>query len=121
MEVRTLFNVAWADSATGGGGGSGFTAFIPLILMFVIFYFLLIRPQQRKQKQHRLMLSNLKRGDDVITQGGIHGKITGLTDAVATLEISPGVRVRVSRGYIAGAGNLQKQAAPAPKEKEKKE
>jgi preprotein translocase subunit YajC len=69
--------------------------------MFAIFYFLLIRPQQKKQKQHRQLLGNLKKGDTVLTSGGLQGKITGLTDTVVTLEIAEKVRVKVSRSYIA--------------------
>jgi len=89
---------------SGGAQGQtgGFGALVPLILMFAIFYFLLIRPQQKKQKQHREMLSNLKKGDRVITSGGLYGRITGLTDSVVTLEISEKVRVKVGRGNIAG-------------------
>jgi preprotein translocase subunit YajC len=70
---------------------------VPLILMFAIFYFLLIRPQQKKQKAHRQLLGDLKKGDRVITSGGLYGRITGLTDTVVTLEISE--KVRVKRGW----------------------
>jgi len=90
---------------TGGGAsgqGGGFGAMVPLILMFAIFYFLLIRPQQKKQKAHRQLLGDLKKGDRVITSGGLYGRITGLTDTVVTLEISEKVRVKVGRGNIAG-------------------
>ena len=100
-----LVNVAYALGTAGQGGagqtGGGFAAFVPLILMVVIFYFLLIRPQQRKQKEHRTMLANLQKGDTVVTQGGIHGKVTGMTDTVVTLEIADKVRVKVQRGYVA--------------------
>jgi preprotein translocase subunit YajC len=85
-----------------GGGGGGFSAFVPLILMFAIFYFLLIRPQQKKAKQHRELLSSLKKGDKVVSSGGLHGFVTGLTDDVVTMEIAPKVRVKVSRGSISG-------------------
>jgi preprotein translocase subunit YajC len=99
-----LVSAAYAMGSLGQGGsgqgGGGFTAFIPLILMGVIFYFLLIRPQQKKQKDLRNMLASIKKGDTVITQGGLHGRITGLTDQVATLEIAEKVRVKVSRAYI---------------------
>jgi preprotein translocase subunit YajC len=91
---------------TGGGAsgqGGGFGAFVPLILMFAIFYFLLIRPQQKKQKEHRQMISTLKKGDRVVTSGGLYGRITGLTDTVVTLEISEKVRVKVARGNISAA------------------
>jgi preprotein translocase subunit YajC len=99
-----LIDIAYAMGAGAEGGGQtgGLGAFVPLILMFVIFYFLLIRPQQKKQKQHREMIGNLKKGDRVITSGGLHGRITGLTDTVVTLEISEKVRVKVARGNISG-------------------
>ena len=90
---------------TGGTGspegqGGGFISFIPLILMFAIFYFLLIRPQQKKAKQHKELLGALKKGDKVVSSGGLHGTVTGLTDDVVTMEIAPKVRVKVSRGSI---------------------
>ena len=88
--------------AGGGGQGGGLGAFIPLILMFAIFYFLLIRPQQKKAKQHKAMLLAIKKGDRVVSSGGLHGVITGITDDVVTMEIAPKVRVKVSRGSIAG-------------------
>ena len=85
-----------------GGEGGGVGAFIPLILMFAIFYFLLIRPQQKKAKAHKQLLSSIKKGDRVISSGGLHGVVTGLTDDVVTMEIAPKVRVKVSRGSISG-------------------
>ena len=100
---------------TGGGGGQGggFAALVPLLLMFAIFYFLLIRPQQKKQKKQREVLAALKRGDMVATSGGLHGKITGLTERVITLEIAEKVRVKVGRGYIAGMASQE----PEPSKK----
>ena len=92
----------FGGGGAGGQGGGGITAFIPLILMFVIFYFLLIRPQQKKTKQHRELLSDLKKGDRVVSSGGLHGVITGLTNDVITIEIAPKIRVKVSRNSIAG-------------------
>ena len=86
----------------GGGGGSQWMSFLPIILIFAIFYFLLIRPQQKRAKDHRALLSSLKVGDQVLTSGGIYGRVTGLRDDVVTLEISDKVRVKVSRGHIAG-------------------
>lgn len=98
--------VAYAMGTMGqvgdGQGAGGFAAFLPLLLMVGIFYFLLIRPQQKKQKAHKAMLDSLQRGDVVVTTGGIQGKITGLTETVATMEIADKVRVKVQRGYIAG-------------------
>jgi preprotein translocase subunit YajC len=74
--------------------------FLPLILLFGIFYFLLIRPQQKRQREHRELLAHLKKGDQVITSGGLYGRITGLTDTVVTLEITEKVRVKVARSQI---------------------
>ena len=98
-------SVAHAMGAGGQGAGDqaggGFMAFLPLIIMVAIFYFLLIRPQQKKQKDHKAMLDSLQKGDSVITQGGLHGRITGLTDSTITIEVAEKVRVKVQRGYIA--------------------
>jgi len=77
-------------------------SFLPIILIFAVFYFLLIRPQQKRAKDHRALLTSLKVGDQVLTSGGIYGRVTGLRDDVLTLEISDKVRVKVSRGHIAG-------------------
>ena len=90
-----------------GGQGGGLGAFVPFILMFAIFYFLLIRPQQKKAKQHKEMISSLKKGDRVVSSGGLHGVVTGLTDDVVTMEIAPKVRVKVSRGSIAGVAKKE--------------
>lgn len=99
-----LISQAFAQAA-GGPGGGGFgdlTQFMPLILIFVVFYFLLIRPQQKKMKAHREMVAQLRRGDRVLTQGGIIGQITKvISDTEATVEIAEGVRVRVMRSAIA--------------------
>ena len=108
-----MIDIAYAMGAGGGSAdqSGGFGAFVPLILMFVIFYFLLIRPQQKKQKQQREMLSNLKKGERVITNGGLYGRITGLTDTVVTLEISEKVRVKVARGNISTLVQSEKPSA----------
>ena len=81
--------------------GSGFAQFIPLILIFVIFYFFLIRPQQKKVKEHKLMVASLKRGDDVITSGGIVGKIDKVhEDDKIDLIISDEVTVKIVKSTI---------------------
>ena len=83
--------------------GSGFAQFIPLILIFVIFYFFLIRPQQKRVKEHKLMTQNLKRGDEVITSGGIIGTVDRvLEDDRVELNISDGVKVQVIKNTIQG-------------------
>ena len=101
-----MIDIAYAmgTGGSGGQGSSGWQAFIPIILMFAIFYFLLIRPQQRKAKAHRELLSAIKKGDKVVSNGGLHGVVTGITDDVVTMEIAPKIRVKVSRGSIAGIG-----------------
>jgi preprotein translocase subunit YajC len=98
---------AMGGGGTGGAGGQGggLGAFLPLILMFAIFYFLLIRPQQKKAKQHKQLLASIKKGDRVISSGGLHGVVTGLTEDIVTMEIAPKIRVKVSRGSIAGVAN----------------
>ncbi|MBT3361019.1 MAG: preprotein translocase subunit YajC [Rhodospirillales bacterium] len=91
-----------AYAQAGGLGGGGFEAFLPLILIFVVFYFLLIRPQQKKAKVHREMLGAIRRGDKVVTNGGIVGTVTKVIDeAELMVEIADGIRVRVQRGMIA--------------------
>jgi len=112
-----LFDIAYALGAGGGGGegASGFTGFIPLILMFVIFYFLLIRPQQKKTKEHRQMISNLKKGDRIVTSGGIHGRITGMDESTITVEIADKVRVKVVRGNVSNLSQPAAQSQPDKK------
>jgi preprotein translocase subunit YajC len=87
------------------GGASGLGIFLPLIITFAIFYLLLIRPQQRQAKERNEMLAALKKGDSVVTAGGLHGKIVGLTEKVATLEVGESagqkVRLKYDRSQIA--------------------
>lgn len=102
-----------AQAATGGGdgqaagpggcmGGSGVSSLVMMLLMFAVFYFVLIRPQQKKAKEHQNMISNLKKGDTVITRGGVIGKVSGIADNVLVVELQEKVRVRVAKGYIDG-------------------
>ena len=95
-----LVTPAYAQAA--GGGGSAIASFIPLILIFAIMYFLLIRPQQKKLKEHQAMVEALRRGDQVVTQGGIIGKVTKVKDdGEIEVEIASGVKVRVVRSTVA--------------------
>lgn len=115
-------SIAHAMGQAGGAGAQGaggFSAFIPLILMFVIFYFLLIRPQQKRTKEHREMVANVKKGDRIVTSGGLHGRITGLDEHTLTVEISDKVRVKINRGNVAAV--VQPGAQPPPAKKEKPE
>ncbi|MCB1548910.1 MAG: preprotein translocase subunit YajC [Hyphomicrobiaceae bacterium] len=87
--------------AAGSGGGDMFMSLLPILMMFVIFYFLLFRPQQQKLRLHREMVQNLRRGDTVVTSGGIIGKVTRVKDdAELEIEIADNVRIRVIRGTI---------------------
>ena len=83
-------------------GGNPLTTFMPLILIFGVFWLLVIRPQSKKAKQHQQMLTELKKGDDVVTQGGIIGKIAGIKDNELTLQVQEGVRLRVTRSAVTG-------------------
>ena len=88
-----MFDLAFAQTAPGVGSPSQLIS-LPLVMVFIIFYFLLIRPQQKKSKEHQQMLSKLKKNDEVMTSGGIYGKMTALTDNIVTLEIAPNVRIQ---------------------------
>jgi preprotein translocase subunit YajC len=97
-----MIDLAYAMGGQAAGGqGNQLMALAPFVLMFVVFYFLLIRPQQKKAKQHKTFLESLKKGDTVVTSGGIYGKITGITEDTVTMEIAEKVRVRVLKGAIA--------------------
>jgi len=96
---------AYAQAA-GGGAAAGLGSLIPIVLIFGIMYFLMIRPQQKKMKEHQAMVSALKRGDQVITQGGLKGKITKVKeDNEVTVEIASGVEVRVVQSTIVNVVN----------------
>ena len=92
---------AYAQAAGGAGAGAAFAQFIPLILIFAIMYFLMIRPQQKRVKAHRTMVENVKKGDRVVTQGGILGKVVSVGEDELEVEIATGVRVRVIRSTLA--------------------
>ena len=99
-----------------------FGTFLPLILIFVVFYFLLIRPQQRKVKQHKEMLSNLKRGDKVITSGGIIGTINKVADnRELTLEVAENVEIKIASGMIADLYALPEVQKKEPSKEESKD
>ncbi len=102
VELFVSDALAMGPPPQGGGNGNPLMAFLPLIIIFFIFYFLLIRPQQKKAREHQEFLNNLKKGDEVMTVGGLIGRITGLTDQVVTLEVADKVKVKVARAQIAG-------------------
>jgi preprotein translocase subunit YajC len=95
-----LISEAYAQAAGAASPGGDLMTFLPMIAIFVVFYFLLIRPQQKRAKETRAMLDALQKGDEVVTAGGIVGKIAKLTDQYATVEIAPSVEINVQRGAI---------------------
>jgi preprotein translocase subunit YajC len=111
--------IAWAQtagaSAQGGSEQMLFTTIVPLAVLFAIFYFLLIRPQTKKAQEHDRMLKALKRNDEVVTNGGMLGRIVELGDKLVVLEIAPNVRVRIERPQIATLSSYGK--TPSKKDK----
>lgn len=101
-----MSSLAWAQASAPAGPGL-LEQFLPFVLIFVIFYFLLIRPQQKRAKSHQEFLKTMKRGDQVLTSGGILGSIEGLTDEFVTLGISDGVSVRILRSQIASSAQTK--------------
>ena len=100
-----MFNWAFAatPAAAGASAASPMWSFVvPMIFMVVIFYFLLIRPQQKKAKEHKALLDNLKKGDRVISSGGLIGTIINIDDQIVNVEIADKVRIEMARPYIAG-------------------
>lgn len=89
------------EGGSGAGGGAAWMNIVFLLLIFAIFYLIVFRPQHKRQKAHQAMLRNLKRGDAVVTSGGIHGTINSLTDTEVNLKIAPNVDINVSRNQIA--------------------
>ena len=101
-----MVNMAYAQGAAAAPeAGSMMSFVVPMVFMVVIFYFLLIRPQQKKAKEHKALLENLKRGDRVITNGGILGTIINIDDQIVSLEVADKVRIDVARPYVAGFAN----------------
>tara|TARA_A100001011_G_scaffold391008_2_gene475567 strand:- start:512 stop:820 length:309 start_codon:yes stop_codon:yes gene_type:complete len=95
-----MFSYANAQSANVAQQPSLFASFVPLILIFVIFYFLLIRPQQKKAKEHKILLDSIKRGDQILTSGGMIGKVVKADNEELTVEISEKVNVKIFRSTV---------------------
>jgi preprotein translocase subunit YajC len=96
-----LISAAWAQApANGGPQGGGMTTLFLMVAMFAVFYFLLIRPQQKRAKEHRALIANLAKGDEVVTAGGMVGKVTDLSDNYITVEVGDGVNIKVQRPAI---------------------
>ena len=92
---------AYAQTAAGqSGGAAAFMQFLPLVFIFVIFYFLMIRPQQRRMKEHRALIDAVKKGDTVVTGGGLIGKVTRVQDNEVEVELAPNTKVRVVKATL---------------------
>lgn len=98
-EMDFLISSAWAQSAPAGQPDP-LTSFLPLILIFVVFYFLLIRPQTKRAKEHRKMVAELNVGDEVVTSGGVLGKITDAGDQFLRIEVAEGVELKIQRATV---------------------
>jgi preprotein translocase subunit YajC len=116
-----MISSAFAQSAAGGAGGFSLQGLLPFVLIFIIFYFLLIRPQQKRVKQHKLMVESLKRGNKVLTAGGILGVVTKAIDGSETVsvEISSGVTVELARQMISEVRGEEKIKSKENKTKPK--
>ncbi|MEE9142083.1 MAG: preprotein translocase subunit YajC [Gammaproteobacteria bacterium] len=99
--MNWLIDSAWAADAGGLTGGLVGPLLFPIVLI-AIFYFLIIRPQMKRQKEHRTLISGLKSGDEVVTSGGVLGQITTVGDQFVTLEIAPGTSVKVQKHAVSG-------------------
>ena len=91
---------AYAQTAAGGDMQSSLMSMLPLVLMFVVLYFVMIRPQMKKQKEHRAMIDALAKGDEIATAGGMLGKVTKLGDSYVTLEVATGVEIQIQRSAV---------------------
>jgi preprotein translocase subunit YajC len=107
---------AYAQAAGGGDSGGGLVAFLPIVLIFVVFYFLLIRPQQKKMKDHKAMVGAVRRGDKVVTGGGLIGTVSKVvSDTEVQVELAQGVKVRVVKGTLSDVLNRGEPAKPTAK------
>jgi preprotein translocase subunit YajC len=100
MESAVIISSAYAQAAPAAGGDPGFIGFLPIVLMFVLLYFLMIRPQMKRAKETKAMVEALQKGDEVITAGGVVGRITKLGEQYVTLEIAPGTEIVVQRSAV---------------------
>ena len=108
MNIQSILLFA-QPAANGAKGGSGYSMLIFLGLMILVFYFFMIRPQQKKQKQVQQFRENLKKGDKIVTIGGIHGKISDVQEGTFTIEIADNVKVSIEKAAVAIDGNDTKK------------
>jgi len=120
----SLFSLLMLGCVPGGGGeggGSSLLPILPFVVIFALFYFLILRPQQKQNKARKEMLANIKRGDDVITSGGIYGKILNISENnVVTLEIAKNVSIHITKDGITGLSKSAEVGKNAKEDKPKK-
>lgn len=95
-----LISNAYAQAASGGGADSSLFSLLPLVLMFVVLYFIMIRPQMKRQKETKAMLEALAKGDEIVTSGGVIGRVTKLGESILQVEVANGVELQVQRGAV---------------------
>jgi preprotein translocase subunit YajC len=104
LELPVFISSAFAQTApaaaAGGDMQSSLMSMLPLVLMFVVLYFVMIRPQMKKQKEHRAMIDALAKGDEVVTGGGLLGKVTKLSESTVSLEVASGVEIQIQRSAV---------------------
>jgi|SRR5664280_1081439 preprotein translocase subunit YajC len=104
MELSMFISSAFAQTAPAAAAGSdmqsSLMSMLPLVLMFVVLYFVMIRPQMKKQKEHRAMIDALAKGDEVVAGGGLLGKVTKMGDSYVTLEVATGVEIQIQRSAV---------------------
>ncbi len=117
--MHPVLHAFLAQTAPEGGQTSPFMGFLPFILIAVVFYFIFFRPQAKQQKQHQSFLGGLKKGDEVVTQGGIIGTVVAVEDRTVTIDVGQGNKLRVLKAQVAGQWK-QVEATPAAKVEAKK-
>ncbi len=108
MDLQNVLRGLVADQAAGG---SFMALLFPILLMFIVIYFLMIRPQQKEVRRHQDLVANLKKGDEVVTKGGIIGKVSGVHEQTVSIEVSRDVKLKVLKGHVAGLYNEAQAAA----------
>jgi preprotein translocase subunit YajC len=115
--MRQILDLLLAQTGDGQQGGTSFMQLVPFLAIAVVFYFIFFRPQQKQQKQHQGFLQGLKKGDAVVTQGGIIAEVTAVEDKVVTLNVGGGTKLRVLKAQV--VGQWKEPSAPEPKPEKK--
>ncbi len=114
-----LIDPAFAQAAGAGGSSSFLISILPLVFIFAILYLMIIRPQNKRMRDHRSMIENLRRGDTVVTGGGVVGKVAAVDGNEATVEIADGVKIKVVKSTITEVGNKPQPADAKPADDKK--